>query len=48
MPCILLNNQFLLMKTGISEIIQQLGNPSTPAIQNLNISFNRIYKRFLN
>ena len=35
-----------LMRTGISEIVQQVGN--TPATQNLNISFNRIYKRFLN
>ncbi len=35
-----------LMRQGISEIYHQLGN--TSAIQNLNISFNRIYKRFLN
>ena len=35
-----------LMKTGILEISQQLGN--TPAIQNLNISFNNLYKHFLN
>ena len=37
-----------LMRTGISEIINQLGNTPTPAIQNLNVSFNNIYKRFLN
>ena len=37
-----------LMRTGISEIANQLGNNPTPSIQNLNISFNRIYKRFLN
>ncbi len=34
-----------LMKKGISEIISQVGN--TPSTQNLNISFNNIYKRFL-
>ena len=37
-----------LMKTGISEITKQLGNNPNPAIQNLKVSFNRIYKRFLN
>lgn len=37
-----------LMTTGISEIVKQFGNASTPAIQNLNVSFNKIYKRFLN
>ena len=36
-----------LMKAGISEITKQLGNNATPAIQNLNVSFNNIYKRFL-
>ena len=35
-----------LMQTGISEITQQAGN--NIAIQNLNVSFNKIYKRFLN
>ena len=37
-----------LMKTGISEITKQLGNNPNPAIQNLRVSFNNIYKRFLN
>ena len=37
-----------LMRTGISEITKQLGNTYTPAILNMNVSFNRIYKRFLN
>ncbi len=37
-----------LMKTGISEISKQLGNNTNPALQNLNVSFNNIYKRFLN
>ena len=37
-----------LMRTGISEITKQLGNTPTPAIQDLNVSFNKIYKRFLN
>ena len=34
-----------LLKTGISEITKQSEN--TSAIQNLNVSFNKIYKRFL-
>ena len=34
------------MRTGISDVKKQLGN--TPAIQYLNISFNNIYKRFMN
>ncbi|WP_269608939.1 Fe2+-dependent dioxygenase [Prochlorococcus marinus] len=37
-----------LMRTGISEITKQLGNTPTPAIHDLNVSFNKIYKRFLN
>ena len=37
-----------LMKTGMSEITKQLGNNPNPAIQNLKVSFNKIYKRFLN
>ena len=37
-----------LMKTGMSEITKQLGNNPNPAIQNLSVSFNKIYKRFLN
>ena len=37
-----------LMRTGISEITKKSGNPPTPAMQNLNVSFNQIYKRFLN
>ena len=37
-----------LMKTGILEITKQLGNNPNPAIQNLRVSFNNIYKRFLN
>ena len=35
-----------LLKQGISDITKQSEN--TPAIQNLKVSFNRIYKRFLN
>ena len=35
-----------LMKKGISQLTEQFG--SNTATQNLNISFNRIYKRFLN
>ena len=35
-----------LMRKGISEITKQLGK--TPALQILDVSFNRIYKRFLN
>ena len=37
-----------LMKRAISEITKELGNKNTPGIQNLNNSFNNIYKRFLN
>lgn len=37
-----------LMRTGISEITKQLGNTPTTAIQDLNVSFNKIYKRFMN
>ena len=37
-----------LMRSGILEITNQLGNTSTPAIENLNVSFSQIYKRFLN
>ena len=37
-----------LMRSGISEISKQLGNSSTPAIQDLNVVFSQIYKRFLN
>ena len=37
-----------LMRSGISEITKQLGNATTPAIQNLNVGFSQIYKRFLN
>ena len=37
-----------LMKRAISEITKELGNKTTPAIKNLNNSFNNIYKRFLN
>ena len=37
-----------LMRRAISEISKELGNTTTPAIQNLNNSFNNIYKRFLN
>tara|TARA_Y100000766_G_scaffold4665_1_gene3578 strand:+ start:298 stop:549 length:252 start_codon:yes stop_codon:yes gene_type:complete len=37
-----------LMKIAISEITKELGNKTTPAILNLNNSFNNIYKRFLN
>ena len=37
-----------LMKAGISEITKQLGNTPSPALQNLDISFNQIHKRFLN
>ena len=37
-----------LMKTGMSEITKQIGNNANPEIQTLKVSFNRIYKRFLN
>tara|TARA_Y100001968_G_scaffold279116_1_gene274840 strand:- start:24 stop:683 length:660 start_codon:yes stop_codon:yes gene_type:complete len=37
-----------LMRSGISEITKQLGNANAPAIQNLNVGFSQIYKRFLN
>jgi PKHD-type hydroxylase len=38
-----------LMMTGMSELENQLRQQGiTPATQNLRISFNRIYKRFLN
>ena len=37
-----------LMKTGLTEITKQLGNNPNTSIQNLNVSFNNIYKRFLN
>ncbi len=37
-----------LMKIGMSAIAKQLGSNPNPAIQNLKVSFNRIYKRFLN
>tara|TARA_Y100001968_G_C19447034_1_gene765990 strand:- start:2598 stop:3251 length:654 start_codon:yes stop_codon:yes gene_type:complete len=35
-----------LMNSGLTEIKKQIGD--TPATQNLSISFNTIYKRFLN
>ena len=35
-----------LMRIGISEITKQLGK--APGIKSLDVSFNRIYKRFLN
>ena len=37
-----------LMKTGMSEISKQLGNKPNPAMQQMKVSFNNIYKRFLN
>ena len=37
-----------LMKTGMSQIAKQLGNNPNPGIENLKVSFNQIYKRFVN
>ena len=36
-----------LMKRAISEITKQLGNNPNSAIMDLKVSFNNIYKRFL-